>query len=162
MVWNVTPPSGRCGRRGKGGAAVRGTGCRLAAVPSRPQCPVGAGHPGGPSQWPPNRSGRLCAARRRYGRARWLFRAPSPDGSHQPFFFLGGPTHLRLLARTKRTDLFIEGNEFLAECLEAMKLTDLLLCLTTGGRGRKGFRDSFAGHAAGKPELWTMSRIVGF
>jgi hypothetical protein len=43
----------------------------------------------------------------------------------QPFFFLGRPAHLRLLGRRKRTDLLIEGNEFLAEYLEAMKLTDL-------------------------------------
>jgi len=43
-----------------------------------------------------------------------------------------------------------------------MKFTDLLLCLTTVGRGGESFRDSFAGHAAGKPELRIMSGVVGF
>jgi hypothetical protein len=67
----------------------------------------------------------------------------------QPFFFLIAPAALLLCYRAKRTDLFVNADQILAEFPEPMELGDLLLCLTQRGRIGKRFGDAFAGDPPG-------------
>jgi glycosyltransferase involved in cell wall biosynthesis len=96
-----------------------------------------------------DRCDRLCDAEQRYGLGVGLFPAPPPDGSQQPFFFLLGPAAPLWLHGTKLTDPFIEGDEFLAELLEAPKLGDLLLRFAQRGGVRKALRHGLASHSSG-------------
>jgi len=70
------------------------------------------------------------------------------------------PANRLLLERAESTDLFVEGDQVLAELLEAVKLGHLLLRLAQGGGIGKGFRHGLAGHAASEAKLRIMCRVV--
>ena len=61
----------------------------------------------------------------------------------------------------RRQILLVEGDQLLAELLEAVKLGDLLLCLAQRGGIGKGFGHGFASDAAGEAELRIMAGVVG-
>ena len=72
------------------------------------------------------------------------------------------PANRLLLERAESTDLFVEGDQVLAELLEAVKLGHLLLRLAQGGGIGKGFRHGLAGHAASEAKLRIMCRVAVF
>src|SRR5580693_466356 len=78
----------------------------------------------------------------------------------QPFFFLTGPAALLLFHRAKRTDLFVNADQILAEFPEPMELGDLLLCLAQRGGIGKRFGHAFAGDPPGQTELRVVTGIV--
>jgi len=65
-----------------------------------------------------------------------------------------------LLDWAESTDLVVEGDQVLAELLEAVKLGDLLLRFAQGAGIGEGFRHRLAGHAASEAKLRIMSQVV--
>jgi hypothetical protein len=78
----------------------------------------------------------------------------------QPFFFLIGPATLLPFDRPKRTDLFVDADQILAEFLEMMELGDLLLCFAQRGGIGKRFSDAFPAHPPGQTELRIVTGVV--
>lgn len=98
----------------------------------------------------------------RCGSAVGLLPARSPDGLQQPFFFLVGPATSLLLDGPQLADLFVEGDQILAERLKTMELSDLVLRFSKRGWIGKGLRHGFSAHPASEAELGIMTRIVRF
>jgi len=64
--------------------------------------------------------------------------------------------------RTESTDLLVEGNQVVAELLEAMKLGDFFLGFAQGDRIGETLRHRLARDATGEAKLRIMSRVVVF
>jgi hypothetical protein len=98
-------------------------------------------------------------------------RAPSPDGSQQPFFFLCRPDATLSLDRPEPADPFADVQELATELLEGLRDRALLLVAmirldfrfgpVPSGRGRERFSDRLASHFAGKSQLRIMAGVVG-
>src|SRR6266699_148180 len=72
------------------------------------------------------------------------------------------PAAAFLRDRAESTDLFVEGDQILAEFLEAVKLGHLLLRLAQRRGIGKALRYRLAGDAASEAKLRIMSRVVVF
>jgi hypothetical protein len=66
----------------------------------------------------------------------------SLDELQQPFFFLLGPPGAVRFDRSHTTDLFIDGDQFRRQFLEAVKLAHFLGRFPEGGRSSERFGDA--------------------
>lgn len=65
-----------------------------------------------------------------------------------------------LLHGAKRTNCFVEADQLLAELLEAMKLSHLLLRFVQRGGVGKGLGYGLASHSSGKAKLGIMAGVL--